>query len=99
MNHGQLLPRSTKTSELQTRVDLLFKNVGLLHLLTLCKELVVNEVQAEQIDMEPVGGEVLSGRKTCQLVSDNFTGYVVAGTFLMHEDQSEYHDPSALTPL
>lgn len=98
VSHGQLLLRSTKGDMHSSRVDVLFKNVAAVCLPTTCHNLTVEEVGSQQVP--PVGLEpkLLKGRKFFKVSCVGFSGYVIAGLLAWHEDNGEYHDPSALLP-
>jgi hypothetical protein len=97
VSHSQLLLRSVKTQEAKSRIDILFKNVGLV-----CLTASLDNIAVEQVSPSVVGltgtEPFLKGRTVFQVKSSNYTGYVVAGAVACHEDQGEYHEPSSLLP-
>jgi hypothetical protein len=96
VGHGQLLLRSPKADDMPKRIDVLFKNVAAIHLLTTLNSLTISEANEEdQIDSQlQVGSQILMDRKVFLVRSSEFVGYVIAGTVAWHEDEGEYYDPS-----
>jgi len=103
VSHSELLLRSTKTSDLVTRIDVFFKNVAAIHLPTILDGLAVSEAtDIERVELHlQIDPSRLEGRKVFVVRGSNFTGYVVAGVMAWHEDEQEYHEPSyfTLTPI
>ena len=96
VGHGQLLLRSTKSDTLPTRVDILFKSVSAVHLLTTLNGLTVSEA-SETEKAEPYlafTSHGPKGQKVFIVRSSGFVGYVAAGTVVWHEDDLEYFQPS-----
>ena len=96
VGHGQLLLRSPKTTNLPTRIDVLFKNVAAIHLPTILDGLVVSEaagLESEELSVQ-CDPSRLEGRKIFVIHGSNFTGYVIAGAVAWHEDHYEYDEPS-----
>jgi len=91
-----LLLRSPKTADLPTRIDILFKNVGGIHLPINLDSLRISEaIEGEVVDPPlALGMKVSKGRKLFVLRGSDFAGYVIAGALAWHEDAGEYHDPS-----
>ena len=104
VGHGQLLLRSTKTTDFSTRIDVLFKDVGAIHLpMTLDGLALTEATEDEKVELRPqIASPRLRDRKVFVVSGSNFTGYVVAGMVAWHEDDLEYYDPSyfsfSLTP-
>lgn len=95
-SHTQLLLRSTKSKELPTRVDVLFKDVAALALPTLFDGLSISEATADEarnLNM-PLGNKEIDGRKVLLVRGSNFLGYVVAGYLYWHEDEGDHFDES-----
>jgi hypothetical protein len=97
VSHSQLLLRSVKTQEAKSRIDILFKNVGLVCLASSLDTIAVEQVAPSVVGL--AGTEpFLKGRTVFQVKSSNHNGYVIAGAVVCHEDQGEYHEPSFLLP-
>jgi hypothetical protein len=96
VGHGQLLLRSNKSSELPTRIDVLFKDVAALELPTLFDGLSITETTAEEAQSLNVqlGSWSDHGRKVFLLSGTNFVGYVIAGAVFWHEDEGSHYDES-----
>lgn len=98
VSHGQLLLRSNRNDDEQTRKEILFKGVGALKLRTRCDGLIVriattNEAAAirEEVDLTED-----DGRNCFVLESDGWRGFVIALSAFESEDDGDYADPSAL---
>ena len=98
VGHSQLLLRSTKSETESTRIDVLFKPVRAMKLLTMLRRLRVREADAgEAIEIARETGEEKDDEGRIFIVeSGPFTGFVVAGVMATHEDDGEYGDPSAI---
>ena len=96
MGHAQLLLRSPKTADLPTRIDVLFKNVGAIHLPTNLSSLSILEASGGEDLGSRVefGAAVTPSRRVFLVRGSDFGGYVIAGAVASHEDSGEYHDPS-----
>jgi hypothetical protein len=94
--HKQLLLRSTKAEGLPTRIDVLFKVVRAINLLTVMDGLTISEAaEGQQVGPRlPSDSLILYEQKVFVVRSSNFEGYVVAGVMAWHEDEGEYYDPS-----
>jgi hypothetical protein len=97
VSHGQLLLRSTKTPAQPTRIDVLFKDVTMMKLMAELHDLSIREVAAEDVGLD-VGIRPGDDQRVFGLSSKNFGGFVVAGTVVVHEDDKEYYEPSAISP-
>ena len=95
---GRLLLRSPKSPSAETRVDVLFQNVKALKLPTRLEGLSVRSAGIEELRSieEEVGLLADENSRVFVLEGANYTGYVVAGVVVEHEDEGEYNDPSAL---
>lgn len=96
VGHSQLLLRSPKEGVHSTRIDVLFKDVGAIHLPAICEGLRIEEateVEKQQLGLEP-GFLRRADRKMFLVVGSDFSGYVYAGAVLWHEDELEYDDIS-----
>jgi hypothetical protein len=98
VSHSQLLLRSAKTNTERARIDLLFKNVSVINLAATLDGIAINLVEPEVIAIPSILADVSRGRKVYQIITHGFSGYVVAGSFIFHEDEGEYYEPSALLP-
>lgn len=98
VSHGQLLLRSTKTLDLTTRVDILFKGVRAMKLNTDVPDLTIREptdAEAKSIESE-CQGATLNGNQIYVLSSSAGQGYVISSSMQHNEDAGEYDDPSHL---
>lgn len=98
IGHGRLLVRRTKSGTHQTRVDVLFKDVGAISLPMSFDRLVIEE-RAEKDAQEIVqrlGVVKTTGRNVFALSGNGWQGQVIAGVVVWHEDTKEYNEPSAL---
>lgn len=96
IGHGQLLLRSTKDDKHPTRIDILFKDVGAIHLPALFDGLTIteateNEAHDRASQMHSLN---LNSRKMFLVTGSGFSGYVLAGLVVWHEDELEYYDKS-----
>jgi hypothetical protein len=88
IGHGQLLLRRAKSAELPRRVDILFKDVTEVHMLSHFDNLRLLELRSE-------GAE---SKRRFRLIGDNGVGEVIAGVVMHAEDDLEYNAPSPLMP-
>jgi hypothetical protein len=98
VGHRQLLLRSVKSSDQQTRIDVLFKGVSQFHIPTVLKGLVIAE-DPETTDVRELfalqESEAYTKRlKLFTIRGVDFLGYVSAIGVFHHEDTGEYYDPS-----
>lgn len=99
VSHGQLLLRSTKSDDTPTRIDVLFKNVDAMKIARNYSGLRVRE--ATDVERDSLLDELALEDPTQSLwivESTGFRGFVAAGVMLVHEDDKEYDEPSALMP-
>lgn len=95
VSHSQLLLRSVKDSSKDTRIDILFKNVGIIFIPTLLAQIKIRETNPLAVSL--VGDEdFLQGRRIFQIESAGYSGYVAAGIMVHLEDQGDYDEPSLL---
>jgi len=97
VSHRQLLLRSTKSQERQTRVDVLFKGVAALGLPSAFRELEVRPATSVDIDEigQPHCSRLSDGAVTLYVVrGGEFLGYVAAVGVFVHEDDAEYNEAS-----
>lgn len=95
-----MLLRSTKSADQPTRVDVLFKDVGVINLPTSFHGLSISEASETERDKLPrFEPKSVRTRKVFLVRSGNFQGYVIAGTVVSHEDRGEYSDASFFTIL
>lgn len=92
VSHGQLLLRSNKDSDNETRIDILFKDVAIVNLPTVLKNIDI-KVAKEFDKHNGFDQEILKWRSIFAVNCDGFSGYVVAATIFLHEDEGEYYDP------
>jgi hypothetical protein len=96
VSHSQLLLRSNRSDQYATRIDLLFKDVGVMHLPASFNGLVVMEAsegEARNLNIQ-LGAQQIHGQKVFVIQGSNFEGYVVAGAVFWHEDEGHYFDES-----
>jgi hypothetical protein len=94
-SHGQLLLRANNTNVATTRVEILFKGVLVLNLTARLKGLSIDAEQRLQV-RDFLGSIDIGGRNFYRVATADFTGYVVAASFYVHEDDLDYDAPSAL---
>ena len=95
VSHGQLLLRSTKSSDRPTQIDILFKNVKWVRLRTLMKDLEVLETSSDPENLVRDAGVSV---RFFLIRSLDHEGYVVAGNVVSDESNREYYDDSPLLP-
>lgn len=96
VGHGQLLLRRTPSTELQTQVDILFKNVVFLSLGVWTDDLQVHE--ADTLEIPPELHRRLLGTRPFIIKSRSETDYVFAGAVFDHEWEGNFSDRSPLVP-
>lgn len=94
VSHGQLLLRRPKGSAQPRRLDILFKDVVEVRVVSFFDNLQVVEAGSEIATINPVGEHSIY-----RLVGDNAIGYIVAGAVVWSEDDGEYNEASSLTNL
>jgi len=96
VSHAQLLLRSNRSNEFQTRIDVLFKNVAAVALPTRFEGLEVSEASKEEATRfsPQLGSNEIENRKVFAIRGSNYCGYVVAGAVFWHEDDGHHYDPS-----
>lgn len=95
VGHGQLLLRSTKSSDRPTQIDVLFKNVSAVSLRAVIDDLEVVETDR---DVEGMIGDESILAKVFLVRSRGYEGLVVAGSVVRDEGDHEYHEQSPLLP-
>jgi len=97
VGHSQLLLRSTKSGDLPTRIDVLFKGVKEFHLPTILTGLSITEASATEV-RQLCGLRKTASRdanaRVFKVQGSDFLGYVTALLAVCHEDEGEYDDPS-----
>lgn len=100
VSHSELLFRSTKSVELPTRIDVLFKGVREIHLPSTSNGLLIKEASDTDIRLlcplrrSQFGEEI----KIFTVQGADFMGYIAALIALCHEDEGEYNTPSFFAP-
>lgn len=93
--HGQLLLRSVKYGGYETRIDVLFKDVGFISLPAAFWGLRIARTNIEALrrvaDMQFQFAET-----AFRVTTKNGDGYVAASSVAIHEDTGEFDEPSAL---
>lgn len=97
-SHGQLLLRRVKSPKTPKRIDVLFKNVGLVDLPTVFDDPKIQEIDASSIGSisKRLGALGLYDKKVYRIRAVNCDGHVVAGSVSWTEDEEEYDQPSRL---
>jgi hypothetical protein len=85
VGHRQLLLRSPKSEEHNTRIDILFKDVSEICLPTILTGLTVS--------VTPRSHPGAQGSEYC-IKGNEYEGRVAAGSMHVHEDTLEYYDDS-----
>lgn len=95
VSHGQLLMRSNKGVGAETRIEILFKDVGFMALPTLLEGLAISEcaADAEGVPSRPA---LPPGQSWYRIESGGGDFYVAAGSVTVNEDALEYDEPSGL---
>jgi hypothetical protein len=75
----------------------LFKDVAAINIATVLQNLEVRESVSHAADLETFG-PLLRERKVFAVCADDFEGWIIAGAVYVHQDDCEYHDPSAIFP-
>jgi hypothetical protein len=95
-SHGQLLLRSNRSVDHDTRVDILFKDVAAINLSTVIEGVQIGEASEDEmrqcniaLDKEPTHAQ-----KVFMVRSVNYLGYVVARAVFWHEDTGQHFDES-----
>jgi hypothetical protein len=97
VSHAQLLLRSNRTSSIETRIDILFKDVGEIHLPTKINDLVITQILEDSADYLElsIDKDVINRRLLYYLSgSHSSPSYVIAGSIHWHEDFGSYSDKS-----
>jgi hypothetical protein len=97
-SHAQRLLRSTKSDISPTRIDVLFKNVKVMNLVTGLDGLAIRQATEDERLRFANEAALHSDQPFWVVESTSFRGYVGASLMLTHEDDGEYNDPSALLP-
>jgi hypothetical protein len=98
VSHSQLLLRSPKAPGLPTRIEVLFKDVSLIHLETSLDGLSICEVEWSSADLPVDISQVPTRHRLFRVATNAITGYVAAAAFFSSEDEKEYYDDSGLAP-
>ena len=96
VGHGRLLLRSTKSTDRQTQIDILFKDVAAVHLPATLRNPTISAEQATRGKLEELGfAEAPSdGRTLYTIEADAVSGYVLARNMVSDETDREYYEPS-----
>jgi hypothetical protein len=93
----RLLLRSTKTATFGTRIDILFQNVHALKLPSRLGGVAVRLVSGEEeAALLLDSGAQCEDANTYVLEGTGYSGYVIAGPVVVHEDEGEYDEESVL---
>lgn len=102
-SHGLLLLRSGRSIGIQTRCDVLFRDVRAMELRVNSDGLMIAEETMQYLLRFPSApfDIVEEGLVAYRIGNEQWSGYVVGGSVQTIEDDREYFDPSALiaTPL
>lgn len=94
VSHCQLLLRSNKQADGQSRVDVLFKGVAAMRIIPVFHNLQITD-WPDTVEFPEIGLATY-GRKVFSLRAREFEGWVIAGSMSVHEDDGNYYDPSPL---
>lgn len=99
VSHGQLLLRSARDNDNPTRIDVLFKDVGFLHMPDGLDIESIDEISAAEV--RAIGGEdalkaLIHKRKGFRLRSPSGDALVVALVMVTAEDDLDSGEPSSL---
>ncbi|MBX9393033.1 hypothetical protein K4749_05395 [Streptomyces sp. TRM72054] len=98
VSHSTLLLRSVNVEGFETRIDVLFTAVELMHLQPYCARLEISEATSEE------KGEILGDQLAAKIPGKLYLlnggeGYVLARRCAWHEDLGDHHSPSKFGPL
>lgn len=98
VSHSSLLLRSVNVEGFETRIDVLFTAVELMHLRPYCARLEISEATSME------RGNILDGQLAAELPGTLYLfnggeGYVLARRCSWHEDLGDHHAPSKFGPL
>ena len=88
VSHSQLWLRSNKSSEVETRVDLLFKNVFEINMPSRFSGIVISK--------EEGGLYPNTDPEKFFLMGESWNGHIIADSFFNAEDTAEHSDESSL---
>ena len=96
VGHSQLLLRSNRSSELETRVDVLFKGVKAIQLPTVLPGLrMVKASRPEALETSRKLGIQLRGDEHVFILEGaNYVGFVIGLVAFAHEDEGHHSDPT-----
>src|SRR5882672_10419087 len=98
-SHGLLLIRSRKTPTSPTRLDILFQDVRVLEIRAWFDGIVIEEEAGPTFLADRPSNPVQMiepGIKLYRLNSGGWSGFIVGGIMLTHEDEGEFRDASKL---
>ena len=95
VSHSELLLRSNKSSDRDSRVDILFKNVKYISIKTVLHGMCVEIVSRDDKSILPTYNG-LNSDNIYEVISTSIKGYIVASSFFMHEDSLDFYEPSQL---
>jgi hypothetical protein len=96
VSYSQLLLRSIGVEGFDTRIDVLFSNVYLMHLKPVLHRL---HIDLETKEWSRDGLDLPDGVKVNWYTINDGDAYVVATHCQWHEDQGDHHAPSRFGPL
>jgi hypothetical protein len=95
VSHGQLLLRSVKYAGYETRIDVLFKDVGFISLPAAFWGLRIYRTNLDML--RRVADMRFQYSDTAfRITTNDGNGYIAAASVAFHEDRGEYDEPSAL---
>ncbi|MFG2594567.1 hypothetical protein [Streptomyces sp. NPDC048462] len=98
VSHSTLLLRSVNVEGFETRIDVLFTAVELMHLQPYCARLEISE--ATSVERGRILGDQLAAELPGTLyLLNGGEGYVLARRCSWHEDLGDHHTPSKFGPL
>ena len=98
IGHGQLLLRSTKDEHHSTQIDVLFKNVDLIHIPTYFSKLIISEMSENEFQSLGLSIGLLPpiDQKYFRLEGDNWQGVIAAGYVGWLEEDASHSAESKL---
>jgi len=90
--------RSRKSDQYPTRLDILFQDVRAVELRFWTEGLFIEEMDPKFIESRASNplGLMERGNKAYAISGADWSGFIVGGIMLAHEDDKEFSDPSAL---
>jgi hypothetical protein len=94
-SHSILLLRSTKSNQVNTRLDVVFKATAFMNLPTILNGLTI-ALDTDRTCLPVSNKSSWTDRNVYKLSGDNFIGCIVADSVFWKEDDKEFFEPSEL---